>query len=261
MLDGLKLSLSTLTVLPVRSGNTDRRTAGRAMELAPLVGLGLGLVAAAFLYAARITLDSPFLPPVLAIGLLALMTRGLHLDGLADLADGLGSFGDPERARAVMKDPAVGAFGVLWLVFIPLVQVLALLGCVEQGRGTASLVLAVVTGRLAITAACRSTPAATDEGLGAMVAGTVRRGVTEVWFLVLAGGFAAYALADTDTTGGDAARLGRTVLGLVAGLLIARLVRRHAVKRVGGLTGDVLGALCELATTVCLVVLAFRGEG
>lgn len=261
MLEGLKLSLSTLTVLPVTAATPDRRSAGRAMELAPLVGLGLGLVAAVVLYGSRLTLDSPYLPPVLAVGVLALLTRGLHLDGLADLADGLGSYREPEAARAVMKDPGVGAFGVAWLVFIPLVQVFALFTCVNQGRGTASLVLAVTTGRLALTAACRSTPAATQGGLGALVAGTVRRGVSGAWFLMLVGSFAAYSLVDADTTGGDVARVGRTLLAPVAGLLVARLVRRHACNRLGGLTGDVLGALCELATTACLVVLAFRGNG
>lgn len=231
------------------------------MELAPFVGLLLGLAAAGVMWGSRVILDSTFVAPVLAIATLALLTRGLHLDGLADLADGLGSARDPEGARAVMKDPAVGAFGVAWLVFVPLVQVFALLTCVNQGRGTASLVLAVVTGRLAITAACRSTPAATADGLGAMVAGTVRRGVTGLWFLVLVGSFAAYALYDTDATGGDAARLGRTMLAPLIALSVAWLVRRHAVRRVGGLTGDVLGALCELATAACLVVLAFRGNG
>jgi adenosylcobinamide-GDP ribazoletransferase len=229
------------------------------MELAPLVGLALGLVAAAVLHGTRVGLDSPILGPLLAVAALALMTRGLHLDGLADLADGLGSSRDPEGARAVMKDPAIGAFGAAWLVFIPLVQVFALLTCVDEGRGAASIVLAVVTGRLAITAACRSTPAATPDGLGAMVAGTVRRGVTTAWLLVMTSSFAGYALVDADSSGGDVARVGRTLLAPVAALLVARWVRRHAVKRVGGLTGDVLGALCELATTVCLLVLSFRG--
>jgi adenosylcobinamide-GDP ribazoletransferase len=231
------------------------------MELAPLVGLGIGLVAAVVLFGSRITLDSPYVSPVLALGTLALLTRGLHLDGLADLADGLGSHRDPGGARAVMKDPAVGAFGVAWLVFLPLLQVVALFTCVNQGRGTASLLLAVVTGRLAITAACCRTPAATPDGLGAMVAGTVRRGVTSAWVVLTIVAFSAYALVDSDTTGGDVARVGRTVAAPLAALLVARLVRRHAVRRLGGLTGDVLGALCELATAVCLVVLAFRGNG
>lgn len=259
MLDGLRLALSTLTVLPVRVGRTDRRTAGRAMELAPVAGAVVALVAAGVLLAARLSVNGAFLPAVFAIATVALLTRGLHLDGLADLADGLGSHRDPEGTRQVMKDPAVGSFGVLWLVFVPLVQVAALSACVLLGSGTASLVLAIATGRVAITAACRSTPAATTTGMGAMVARTVRPGVTGAWLVGLAAAFAAYALVDPDTLGAEWFRVGRTLLAPALALLVAFAVRRHAVRRVGGLTGDVLGAVCELATTVCLIVLAIPG--
>jgi adenosylcobinamide-GDP ribazoletransferase len=257
--DAWRLAQGTLTILPTRVGRVDRQTAGRAMALAPLVGLVVGLLASVVLYTSRVAFGSPYLPPVLAIACLAWLTRGLHLDGLADLADGLGARKDPAGTRAVMKDPAVGAFGVLWLVFVPLVQAMALLTCVDQGRGTASLLLAVFTGRLAVTAACRSTPAATDSGLGAMVAGTVRRGVTSAWLLLIPA-FAAYALQDKDAIGNDSFRVMRTVAAPLIALWVVRAIRRRAVRRVGGLTGDVLGALCELATTVCLLVLALPGN-
>ncbi|MCW2599791.1 MAG: cobalamin 5-phosphate synthase [Frankiales bacterium] len=260
MPDGLRLALTTLTVARVRSpGTLDRRTAGRAMELTPLVGLLLGLAAAIVLLAGRVLQEpqgTTLLPCVLAIGTLAVLTRGLHLDGLADLSDGLASYQDPERARAIMKAPDIGPLGVTSLILVLLVQVAALLACVLEGRGTASLLLAVTAGRLAMTAACRSTPAATADGLGALVAGTVRRGVTSAWFVLLAGAFTVYALIDPDPSGTSALRVLRTLLALTLALLAARLLRRHAVRRLGGLTGDVLGALSEVATTVCLVVLS-----
>lgn len=259
MLDGLRLSLSTLTVLPVRVRSTDRTTAGRAMELAPLTGLLIALPTAGVLLAGRLAFDAPLLAAILAIATLALVTRGLHLDGLADLADGLGSHRDPEGTRQVMKDPAVGAFGVLWLCFVPLVQIAALTSCVLLGSGSASLLLAVITGRLAVTAACCSTPAATPTGLGAMVAETVRRAVPWLWLLGLTAAFASYALVDQDSHGEESFRVVRTIAAPCLALLVAYAVRRHAVRRVGGLTGDVLGALCELATTACLLVLAVPG--
>ncbi|MCU1587821.1 MAG: cobalamin-5-phosphate synthase CobS [Frankiales bacterium] len=259
MLDGLRFALSTLTVLPVRAPRTDRATVGRAMELAPVAGLVVGLVAAAVLLAARLVFDTDYLASILAIATLALMTRGLHLDGLADLADGLGSHRDPAGTRQVMKDPAVGAFGVLWLLFVPFLQISALTSCTLLGSGTASLLLAVVTGRVAITAACRSAPPAAATGMGALVAGTVRRGVPWVWFVGSALAFAGYAFVDQDTRGSLGFRVARTVVAPCLALLVAAAVRRHAVRRVGGVTGDVLGALCELATTVCLVVLSVPG--
>lgn len=265
MPDGLRLALTTLTVARVRGPRTlDRRTAGQAMELAPLIGLLLGCVAAVVLYGGRLAQEdrgTALLPCVLAIGTLAVLTRGLHLDGLADLSDGLASYQDAEGARAVMKAPDIGPLGVASLFLVLLVQVAALLACVQAGRGTASLLLSVTAGRLAITAACRRTPAATPEGLGAFVAGTVRRGVTSAWFVLLAITFSAYALADPDTTGTDLVRVVRTVLALTLALVVARLLRDHAVRRLGGLTGDVLGAVSEVATAVCLVVLSAGGPG
>ena len=261
MPDGLRLALTTLTVAPVRGPTTlDRRTAGRAMELAPAVGLALGLAAGAVLFALRVLSpersSGPLLPCALAVATLAVLTRGLHLDGLADLTDGLASYRDPAGARAVMKSPEVGALGVVAVVLVVLVQVTALASCVQAGRGTASLLLAVATGRLAVTCACRGTPAAAPTGLGALVAGTVRRGVPGAWATGLAIGFAAYATVDPDAAGGPWERVLRTLLAVTVALLLARALRAHAVRRTGGLTGDLLGALSELATTACLVVLA-----
>jgi adenosylcobinamide-GDP ribazoletransferase len=260
VLDGLRLAVTTLTIAPVKGPETvDRRIAGRAMELAPLIGLGIGFVAAAVLYGGRLLSEqrgSSLLPCVLAIGTLAVLTRGLHLDGLADLSDGLASYRDPEGARAVMKAPDIGPLGVASLFLVLLVQVAALMSLVDEGRGTASLLLSVTAGRLAITAACTGTRAATTTGMGALVAGTVPRWVTTGWAALLGTGFTAYALIDPDTTGTHLQRAIRTLLALALALLVARLLRAHAVRRIGGLTGDVLGALSEVATTVCLVVLS-----
>jgi adenosylcobinamide-GDP ribazoletransferase len=249
--DGLRLALTTLTVLPVRGPvSVDRSTAGRAMRLAPAVGLLLALPLAGLLVlTGDLTEGPPLLAAVLVVALLALLTRGLHLDGLADLADGLGSYGTPERARAVMKSPDVGALGAAALVLVPAVQVAALLACTAAGRGALAVVLAVVTGRLAVTAACTSgIPAAAPDGLGALVAGTVARG-TAAGLAVLT------AAVGTLAAPGDVPRV-LPAAAVLAGLLAARLLRRHAVRRVGGITGDVLGALVEVTTAVVLVVLA-----
>ncbi len=263
MPEALRLALTTLSVARVRAPEVTRRTAGLAMELAPLVGLLLALVAAAVMFASRLLQDeqvSTTLPAVLAVGTMALLTRGLHLDGLADVADGLGSSRDPAGSREVMKASDIGPFGVVTVVLVLLVQIAALEGCVLAGRGTASLLLAVATGRLAITASCVSVPAASPDGLGAMVAQTVRRFVTSAWFVALAGGFALYATVDPDTSGPAVVRVIRTVLAVALALGGCRLLRAHAVRRFGGLNGDVLGALSEIATAVALVVLSVGGH-
>ena len=95
MADGLRLSFTTLSVLPVRpTERLDRATAGRAMELAPLTGLVLGLLSAGLVYASRVVGAPSLVAAVLGVGAMALLTRGLHLDGLADLVDGLSSYRD-----------------------------------------------------------------------------------------------------------------------------------------------------------------------
>jgi adenosylcobinamide-GDP ribazoletransferase len=252
-LDGSRLAVTLLTVIPMRrTVPTDRRTAGSAMLWAPAVGLLLGVIASAILWDAW-WLDGPLAGAALAIASLALLTRGLHLDGLADLADGLGSGRDAAGALEVMRKSDIGPFGVVTLVLTVVIQVAALEHAADASpaRAAIALIAAVITGRLAITWACRTgVPAAPGGRLGAMVAGTVpTRTVTMLTTVIIAAG-----------AGVAAAGLIRPVVpaGAVAGLVAAWLLRRHAVRRLGGITGDVLGALAETAATVCLLLAAAR---
>jgi adenosylcobinamide-GDP ribazoletransferase len=255
--DGLRLSLTTLTVLPVRGPTAvDRRTAAVAMGAAPLVGLALGAVLSVLLVAVdRSTSGPPLLAAALVVAALALLTRGLHLDGLGDLADGLGSYRSPEQARAVMKQPDVGALGVVAVVLVLAVQVAALVACTSAGRGVSSLVVAVVTARVAVAAACsRGVPAATAGGMGAAVAGTVPRAVALLLALGTATGAAGLLAVETGDGARELAIRGAVVVALA--LVAAALLLRHAVRRIGGITGDVLGALVEVTTAVVLVLMA-----
>lgn len=257
MPDGLRLALTTLSVLPVRGPrNLDRRTAGRAMLLAPLVGLLLGLLAAALLAGVREVSRGDLLPAVLAVAALAALTRGLHLDGLADTVDGLASYLPAEQARQVMKAPDVGALGMVAVVLTIAVQTAALQQAVHSHHGTLALLLAVVVSRVAVTAACTpATPAAAPDGLGALVAGTVRRGLPALLAAVVLAGACTLALLGG---GRGALDVARVLLAGLAGLLAAGLLRRHAVRRLGGITGDVLGAIVEVSTTVVLVGMSLQ---
>ncbi|MEV5890833.1 adenosylcobinamide-GDP ribazoletransferase [Nonomuraea fuscirosea] len=285
LMDGVRLAVGTLSVFPVRVERVDRQVAGQAMVLAPAVGLVLGLLAGLPLLLPA----PPLLGAALAVGLLALLTRGLHLDGLADLADGLGSGKPADQALDIMKKSDIGPFGVMTLVFTLLVQVAAV-----AEAGYWALVTACVAGRLTLAWACRAgVPAARPEGLGAMVAGTVRR--RAAWLATLAASLTAVAIGllagawsgvpgdvawspelvapGTDVYGlvrtypTEAERIMREVarwlsgpagasLALLAGTGVAVLLLRHAGRRLGGITGDVLGALVETATAATLVVWA-----
>ncbi len=262
--DGLRLSVTLLTVIPWRSPRTaaparpTAATAGAAMAWAPAVGLLLGAAAAAVLVVADHPLGSgPLTAAVLAVASLALLSHGLHLDGLADTADGLGSGKPASAALDIMRRSDIGPFGVVTLVLTLLIQVTALSHAESSGggRGPAALITAVVTGRLALTWACRrGVPAARPEGLGALVAGTVRLAIPAASTLaVLAAAVAAVVISAT----ADGGSLGWTLpAAVVAGLAAAQVVQWHAVRRLGGITGDVLGALAEIAATVALAVAA-----
>lgn len=227
------------------------------MLLAPVVGLGIALPAVGVLLAVPALDASALLAAALAVALLAWTTRALHLDGLADVADGLGSGADPARARAVMKDPSVGAFGLITVVLTLAVQVTAVASAGDVSAF--ALVTAVVVGRLALVWACLDgVPAATATGLGSAVAGTVGRGAAltvtlGVLAAVVAGWVAVAAVVPAlPTWPGVLVWPGVAVLGLGA----CALVLRVAVARVGGVTGDVLGACVEVTTTVVLVAAA-----
>ncbi|MFI0417055.1 adenosylcobinamide-GDP ribazoletransferase [Spongiactinospora sp. 9N601] len=296
LLTAIRFALGTFTILRVGHVEVDRAVARRGMLAAPLAGVLLGGAAAVVFTVASLFTGETLLAAVLAVAALALLTRALHLDGLADMADGLGSGKPAAGALDVMRRSDIGPFGVVTLCLVLLVQVIAL---ARSEMGPLALVTACVTGRLAIMWGCRAgVPAARPDGLGAMVAGTVGRwaalGVTALTLIALAtlgllaetDGWTYVVNESFDRSYPDAASGESTAflepeptpfigpfdgplpipmtgpLALIlpgaalAGLLAAWPVGRRAADRFGGVTGDVLGGLCEVAATAALLVFA-----
>ena len=251
-MNGLRLSVGMLTVIPVGAiGDVDRRMARNAMLLAPLVGLLLGIIAAAVLVGVHALVPSALgalLAAVLAVATLAYLTRALHLDGLADTADALGSGRRGDAALEIARRGDVGPFGVVTLVLVLVVQVASLAVASDAGWGALALVIAVVTGRVAVVVACaRGIPSARPEGLGALVAGTVPRAAALAWIvlaLVLAAASGAWL---TGVAWAPA-------LAVTAGLALGLGIVARSARRLGGINGDVLGAAVEIAVTTALLV-------
>jgi cobalamin synthase len=240
-------SAALLTVLPVPA-RAAASTRG-VLPWAPLVGLVLGGIATGIGVVGTRGI-SPLAGAVLAVAVLALLTRGLHLDGLADTADGLGPLRGRERALQVMHQSDVGPFGVVTLVLTLLLQVACLATLLAVDGGWLALWTAVVVARLAMMrTGLPGVATAEGSSLGRLVAGTVSTPWLAVCALVLAGLVAVGAT-------GDLPLAGRLAGSAVVGLLAAELLYRRARARLGGVTGDVMGAMGEVATTVVLLAAA-----
>jgi adenosylcobinamide-GDP ribazoletransferase len=247
----LRVAVSLFTVVPV-GGDAELREgdAGRAVLWMPVVGLLVGLAGAGVM----VGVDAGgsdgarrLLGAVLAIALVALLTGGLHLDGLADTTDGLGSRRDAAGALEVMRRPDIGPMGVAALVFVLLIQLAALAAVPRASMGAAAFVLAQVTGRVAVVVATGS-PAARTGGFGALVAGqTTARART----LVVTALGCAVAVAGLASHGAGlaASGLAAAVIGLLAGAVLQQVAQR----RLGGMTGDVFGAIVEVSAATVLV--------
>jgi adenosylcobinamide-GDP ribazoletransferase len=251
--DGLRFAFGTLSLLPVEVRRWDRDAARGGMLWAPLVGAVLGVCAALLGLLLLFLGAGPLLAAVATAAVPAVLTRGLHLDGLADTADGLGSGKPAEDALRIMKQSDIGPFGVITLLFVLFAQVAALseLYGDSWARGALATVVSAVAARLALTLAARAgVPAARPEGLGAAVAGVVPvRGALLVGLGVALAAAGAAAAGGTD----DAVR---TAVAVLAALALAELLLRHCTRRFGGVTGDVFGGLAETAATAALVVLS-----
>lgn len=261
--DGLRLAVGTLTIVPVAPPRTvDRRSGSWAMTFAPLVGLLLAVPATALLWLLGGTGTglgdtdtagaSPLLVATLTVGLLALLTRAIHLDGLADTVDGLGSGRPAEQALGIMRRSDIGPFGVVALVLVLALQVVALAELVADGRGAPAVTCALVLSRLTLPAMCaRGIPAARGDGLGRAVAGTVSAAQLALAVSVVVLVAATTVLtASAPVDAGVLVRVGAvTVLALAAGAGMCL----WCVRRLGGVTGDTMGACVEATFTVALV--------
>lgn len=245
MTAALRLALGTLTAVPIRAPVVvTPRIATGAMVFAPLAALPLGVLVALVCWAGSAA-EVPSLAVAFGtLGLLAAGSRALHLDGLADVADGLTASYDRERSLAVMKSGSAGPAGVVAIVVVLGVQTAALASLVDDVRAAVIAGAAVCASRAALWICCASrVPPARPDGLGAVFAGRVPTAVAAVGWVVVA------ALAGL-------VHPWRGPVTVVAAVLVVVVLVRRAVRRFGGVTGDVFGAAIELALATLLLGLA-----
>lgn len=235
------VAVQFLTRLPTGVAAVTGEDLGRSIPFFPLAGalLGAALAGAAAAISGRI---APALGAALLLALHAFLTGGLHLDGLADLFDGLsGGAGDRARTLAIMRDSRIGAHGAAALVVALLLKAAALATLLERRELFALLAFPAVA-RFAVVPLVVWLPYARPEGMGKPFHGGGRG-----WHVPFAAVLAAAAAAGMRT---------HAIVPVLAALLAAGAAARAMHRRLGGLTGDVYGACIELAEVGFLVAAA-----
>lgn len=246
MFADLRRALGLLTVLPVGAPAGDSVAPGRAMAYYPLVGAMIGAVlagVAAFLRWIGIAESVPLLGAAVVLATWASLTGGLHLDGWADSCDALYVPVDRRRRLEIMADPHLGGFGAVGLVLLLLLKLAAIEGVLAGPHPLVALVGVAAMGRWAVVVAAYAYPSARPGGMG----DSFRRGLTW-WVLGIASVVALAAVVPLLLWG--------LVVWATAAIACIGMAL-VATSRLGGLTGDVYGAIVELAETLALVVLCF----
>ncbi len=242
MMQPFFIALQFLTRLPVNIRRTpDERSMAYSLAYYPLVGLIIGVLLAGFSWLLK---DSP---AILSAGLLliawVIITGGLHLDGLADSVDAwAGGFGDRERTLSIMKDPNCGPAGVVAIVLLLLLKFSALYVIVETGDFI-TLLLAPVFGRAVLLLLFATTPYVRVNGLATAMTSHLPRKL--IYLVFIATLITVFFLA-------GAGSLWLTFMMLLVFILLRVLM----MSRIGGVTGDVAGALVEVTEVNILVVAA-----
>jgi adenosylcobinamide-GDP ribazoletransferase len=232
-------AVTFLTAIPIgrriQVGERDLRTGA---VLFPIIGASIGALAGLVSWGATFVLP-PLVAAVLGVAVGVLVTAGLHVDGLADVADGMGAALAGRDPSAAMRDPRLGTFGGAALVLDLILKTSVLMALLPGPRFPLELLAAGALARVAPLALAAALPYSTPEG----GSGRWTRGVG------LGGVVAAAAIASAV----GIATVGPMFLAMLgAGALVTVLMGRWSAVHLGGVTGDVFGASAELTETLAL---------
>jgi adenosylcobinamide-GDP ribazoletransferase len=233
-------ALAFLTRIPVRHATCTPEAIGRSASLFPLVGALVGAAEVLVLWTCRRAM-APTLTATVIVLTGILLTGALHLDGLADMADGFGGGRTRDDVLRIMRDHQIGAYGAIALIMMLLLQISAIASLIERDVAGRFLVVAPAASRWAMVLLGRRLPyARPDVGLGRALTDHLRD--REVW------GSTALVLAIATVL----AR-GSGIVSLTVTLALTVGVGFTCWRRIGGITGDSLGANAVLCETFVLV--------
>jgi adenosylcobinamide-GDP ribazoletransferase len=239
------LATAVLTRLPVAAPPAADGAVAAASWAFPLVGAGIGMVAALALFVASLFGLGQVASVLLALVAAGLLTGALHEDGFADTADGFGGGRDRDEKLAIMRDSQQGTYGILALILSIGLRAAALASIAGPIEGGLALIAAHAVSRSFLPPVMRWLKPARDDGLGA-AAGT--SGPAVAWVALAIGAFVALGM------------LGplRGAIALVVSGVAAAATAALARRQIGGYTGDVLGAIQQIGEIVMLLAASAR---
>lgn len=236
--------------IPVDTGLDEEFYKG--MLYFPVVGLVLGL----FYYLAgflglKIFNNSTYLAVIIILTTEVILTGGLHLDGLGDTFDGLYSYRSKERILEIMKDSRLGTNGLLAIVFLILLKAGILYSLLEKNMLWCVIVMPIYARTMQV-AACYKTKTPRENGMGNIFIGKItasRLIGTSILSLAISGVMVFF------TAGNNLKLYYFLIFTLIGMFVLVRLYIRSVYKKIDGITGDILGCICELSELVFLIIL------
>ncbi len=267
---GFLLLLSFMTRIPMPKIDYDEEKLGKSMKLFPLVGVVIGFIllffSIVFSYVLSNLSFSAFLPIIILVVILTdlISTGALHLDGLADTFDGIFSYRSKHKMLEIMKDSRLGSNGALALILYFLIKFVLLYSLLmeDQGETVFAVLTYPVVARLCSVISCASAPYARGSGMGkTFVDNTKTSGVViatlvtvvysgAVLFYMMGSQFNYFLPLDNFMKSFAVNLLIIVILGLFA-YAFSKLIER----KIGGITGDTLGALLEISSLVYLFLI------
>ncbi len=239
-MNGFLAALTFLTIIPLPDKMLQNCSLDRCQKFFPAVGLLLGFIVsiASFIF---IKIFPVYVSSALSIMLLLLLTGGLHFDGLSDTADGFFSRRPEEEVKRIMKDSRLGSFGSLAQICVIILKIAALSAL--AGNASMALIFVPLVGRTGILFLSHITPPAAPSGLGyTLNSASDKTALTLGILLALL-----LAVLCFNAVG---------LLSILFALAALYILSKISIKKIGGYTGDVLGAGCEISEMMTLLILS-----
>ena len=264
---GFLLLLSFMTRIPMPKIDYDEEKLGKSMKLFPLVGIVIGFIllffSIVFSYVLSNLSFSAFLPIIILVVILTdlISTGALHLDGLADTFDGIFSYRSKHKMLEIMKDSRLGSNGALALILYFLIKFVLLYSLLmeDQGETVFAVLTYPVVARLCSVISCASAPYARGSGMGkTFVDNTKASGVIIASLITVVYSSAMlYHITFPHALPSDLVirKLGVNLLIIAILGLFAYAFSKLIERKIGGITGDTLGALLEISSLVYLFLI------